>query len=97
LTRVAVDQHDTDAVVAATAGVETLYWVDPTTGSSDPLADYERATVSVVRAMYENGVARTVSRSSGGAEIPTSNPSSTRCAPARSRCGSRHATSPWSP
>jgi len=40
---VAVDQYDDDAVTAATAGVDALFWVDHTTGSDDPLADYDRA------------------------------------------------------
>ncbi len=43
---VAVDQYDDDAVVAATTGVDALFWVDPMTGGDDPLADYERATAS---------------------------------------------------
>lgn len=63
-----MDQHDDDAVVAATAGVDALFWVDPTTGGDDPLADYERATASVARAVRENGIARTVFQSSVGAE-----------------------------
>jgi uncharacterized protein YbjT (DUF2867 family) len=65
---VAVDQHDDGAVVAATAGVDALFWVDPTTGGDDPLADYERATASVARAVRENSIARTVFQSSVGAE-----------------------------
>ncbi len=65
---VAVDQQHVDAVVAATAGVDALFWVDPTTGEDDPLADYARATASVSRAVRENGIARTVFQSSVGAE-----------------------------
>ncbi|CAM5670695.1 NmrA family transcriptional regulator [Streptomyces avidinii] len=65
---VSVDQFDADAVVAATAGVDALFWVDPTTGSEDPLADYARATDSVVRAVTENGIGRVVFQSSVGAE-----------------------------
>jgi uncharacterized protein YbjT (DUF2867 family) len=65
---VAVDQYDDEAVVAATAGVDALYWVDPTTGGDTPLADYERATASVSRAVRENDIARTVFQSSIGAE-----------------------------
>ncbi len=40
----AVDQRDAASVVAATAGVDALYWVDPTTDGPDPLADYALAT-----------------------------------------------------
>lgn len=65
---VPVDLYDADAVVAATAGVDGIYWVDPTTGSEDPLADYSRATVSVVRAVTENRIGRVVFQSSVGAE-----------------------------
>ncbi|MFI6582984.1 NAD(P)H-binding protein [Embleya sp. NPDC050493] len=65
---VRVDQYDADAVVAATAGIDALFWVDPTTGGEDPLADYARATESVVRAVTENGIGRVVFQSSVGAE-----------------------------
>ena len=65
---VTVDQRDADAVIAATAGVDALFWVDPTTGSADPLADYDRATAAVARAVRENGIAHTVFQSSVGAE-----------------------------
>ncbi|PZS33388.1 MAG: NmrA family transcriptional regulator [Pseudonocardiales bacterium] len=65
---IAVDQYDDDAVVAATAGVDALFWVDPTTGGEDPLADYQRAATSVARAVSENDIARTVLQSSVGAE-----------------------------
>lgn len=63
-----VDQRDPDAVVAATAGVDALFWVDPTTGGADPLGDYDRATAAVARAVRENGITRTVFQSSVGAE-----------------------------
>lgn len=65
---VPVDQYDADTVVAATRDVDALFWVDPTNGSEDPLADYARATVSVVRAVTENGIGRVVLQSSVGAE-----------------------------
>ncbi|MEU3502023.1 NAD(P)H-binding protein [Streptomyces hundungensis] len=65
---VKVDQYDADAVVAATRGVDALYWVDPSTGGEDPLADYARATTSVVRAVTENRIGRVVFQSSVGAE-----------------------------
>jgi uncharacterized protein YbjT (DUF2867 family) len=65
---IAVDQHDADGVVAATAGIDALYWVDPTSGADDPLADHERATASVARAVEKNGIPRTVFQSSVGAE-----------------------------
>ncbi|TXC97479.1 NAD(P)H-binding protein [Streptomyces sp. ISID311] len=65
---VQVDQYDADTVVAATEDVDALFWVDPTTGSEDPLADYVRATSSVVRAVTENRIGRVVFQSSVGAE-----------------------------
>ncbi|MBT2471262.1 NAD(P)H-binding protein [Streptomyces sp. ISL-66] len=65
---VPVDQYDADAVVAATHDVGALFWVDPTTGSENPLADYARATNSVVRAVTENRIGRVVFQSSVGAE-----------------------------
>ncbi|MFI6978377.1 NAD(P)H-binding protein [Embleya sp. NPDC050154] len=65
---VRVDQYDADAVVAATKAVDALFWVDPTTGGEDPLADYARATESVVRAVTANRIGRVVFQSSVGAE-----------------------------
>ncbi|WEO99718.1 NAD(P)H-binding protein [Streptomyces sp. FXJ1.172] len=65
---VAVDQRDRQAVVAATAGVDALFWVDPPSTGDDPLADYELATASVVSAVRANGIERTVFQSSVGAE-----------------------------
>lgn len=62
------DLRDPAAVVAATAGVDTVFWVDPTTGGVDPLGDYDRATAAVVAAVRDNGVARVVFQSSVGAE-----------------------------
>ncbi|MGW5329127.1 NAD(P)H-binding protein [Streptomyces sp. NPDC004014] len=65
---VAVDQRDAEAVVAATAGVDALFWVDPPSAGEDPLADYAAATKSVASAVAANGIARTVFLSSVGAE-----------------------------
>lgn len=65
---VAVDQHDADSVVAATDGVDALFWVDPTPEGDDPLRDYARATESVARAVHENSIDRVVFQSSVGAE-----------------------------
>ncbi|WP_328307556.1 NAD(P)H-binding protein [Streptomyces sp. NBC_00442] len=65
---VRVDQYDAASVAAATRDVDALFWVDPTTGSEDPLDDYARATASVVRAVTENRIGRVVFQSSVGAE-----------------------------
>ncbi|MEU1423331.1 NAD(P)H-binding protein [Kitasatospora sp. NPDC005751] len=65
---VRVDQFDPEAVAAATEGIDALYWVDPTTGGEDPLADYARATAAVVRAVTGNRIGRVVFQSSVGAE-----------------------------
>ncbi|WP_091228988.1 NAD(P)H-binding protein [Microbacterium sp. 3J1] len=62
------DSHDADEVVAATRGVDAVYWVDPSVMSEDPLADYARATDALVRAVVENGIGRVVFQSSVGAE-----------------------------
>ncbi|MGP3939178.1 NAD(P)H-binding protein [Streptomyces sp. 6N106] len=65
---VPVDQYDADAVVAATADIDALFWVNPASGGGDPLAEYDRATRSVVRAVTENRIGRVVFQSSVGAE-----------------------------
>ncbi|WP_327153560.1 NAD(P)H-binding protein [Streptomyces tubercidicus] len=65
---VQVDQYDADAVVAATEDVDALFWVDPISGGDDPLAEYARATGSVVRAVADNRIGRVVFQSSVGAE-----------------------------
>jgi uncharacterized protein YbjT (DUF2867 family) len=62
------DSQDAAEVVAATRGVDALYWVDPSVMSEDPLADYARATDALVRAVEENGIRRVVFQSSVGAE-----------------------------
>ncbi len=65
---VVVDQFDADAVVAATAGVDAVYWVDPPPAGDDPLADHRRAATAVACAVAENGIRRVVFQSSVGAE-----------------------------
>lgn len=62
------DSQNPEEVVAATRGVDALYWVDPSVFSDDPLADYARATEALVRAVQANGVRRVVFQSSVGAE-----------------------------
>lgn len=62
------DSQDAAQVVAATRGVDALYWVDPSVMSEDPLADYARATDALVAAVTENGIGRVVFQSSIGAE-----------------------------
>ncbi|WP_136055932.1 NAD(P)H-binding protein [Microbacterium sp. K24] len=62
------DSQDAAQVVAATRGVDALYWVDPSVMSEDPLADYARATDGLVAAVTENGIERVVFQSSIGAE-----------------------------
>lgn len=65
---VACDQDDADAVLAATRGVEALFWVNPTLHEADPVAAHARLGGHVARAVAENGIARTVFLSSVGAE-----------------------------
>lgn len=62
------DSHNSDEVVAATRGVDAIYWVDPSVMSEDPLGDYARATGALVRAVEANGIRRVVFQSSVGAE-----------------------------
>lgn len=62
------DQDDGDAVVAATRGVEALFWVSPTPTVGDPVEGHARLGAHVARAVVENGIARTVFQSSAGAE-----------------------------
>jgi uncharacterized protein YbjT (DUF2867 family) len=61
------DQADTDAVLAATADAEALFWVDPPTADADPAAGYARMGAVAARAV-EAGVGHTVFLSSVGAE-----------------------------
>jgi len=62
------DSQNADEVVAATRGVDAIYWVDPSVMSEDPLADYARATEALTRAVVANGIGRVVFQSSVGAE-----------------------------
>ncbi|MFI5736395.1 NAD(P)H-binding protein [Kribbella sp. NPDC051587] len=63
-----IDQFDAALTVEATRGVDALFWVDPTAGGEDPLADYAAATASVVAAVEANQIRRVVFQSSIGAE-----------------------------
>ncbi|NSC24873.1 NmrA family transcriptional regulator, partial [Streptomyces albus subsp. chlorinus] len=63
------DQGDGDAVVRATEGADALFWVDPPTEDGDPVEGYARMGANGARAVRENGIARTVFLSSGGAEL----------------------------
>lgn len=63
-----VDSTDPRQVVAATRGVDAVYWVDPSVVSANPLADYAQATRSIVEAVGANGIGRVVFQSSVGAE-----------------------------
>lgn len=65
---VATDQLDADSVVAATAGVDAVYWVDPPNRLDDPLEGYRLATDALLAAVRENGIRRVVFQSSAGAE-----------------------------
>ncbi|WP_261167085.1 NAD(P)H-binding protein [Microbacterium sp. Marseille-Q6965] len=62
------DCREPDEVVAATEGVEVVYWVDPPAESADPLTDYARATEALTAAVARNGIRRVVFQSSVGAE-----------------------------
>ncbi|AWH92894.1 NAD(P)H-binding protein [Dietzia lutea] len=62
------DSRDPGQVIAATADVDALYWVDPPAESPDPLTDYRRATESIVAAIEANWIGRVVFQSSVGAE-----------------------------
>ena len=66
---VVVDQADGDAVLAATAGVDALYWVNPPTDAADPVAAYATMGEHVARAVTEHAISRTVFQSSVGAEL----------------------------
>lgn len=65
---VTVDLGDGDAVVAATADVDTLLWIDPPNEAPDPIAEYARIGGNAARAVTANGIDRTVFLSSIGAE-----------------------------
>jgi uncharacterized protein YbjT (DUF2867 family) len=65
---VVADLDDPDAVVAATVGVDALYWVAPSPVSEDPVAGYAALGAVAARAVVENAIPRTVFQSSAGAE-----------------------------
>ncbi len=65
---VAVDLTDGAAVVAATAGVEALFWVSPSTFAGDPVAEHARLGSHAARAVTTHRIARVVFQSSVGAE-----------------------------
>lgn len=62
------DSWDQDQVVAATRGVDAVYWVNPPPASGDPLADHALATEAIVAAVAANRIPRVVFQSSVGAE-----------------------------
>lgn len=66
-----VDQGNADEVIAATAGVTALYWVNPPTPDEDPVAGHLRMGESAAAAVRENGIPRVVFQSSVGAEART--------------------------
>lgn len=66
---VQADSTDPQQVIAATRGVDSLYWVVPSAVSPDPLADAARAARAVVEAVTANGIGRVVLQSSVGAEL----------------------------
>jgi uncharacterized protein YbjT (DUF2867 family) len=68
---VVADQRDAGAVLAATEGADALYWVSPPTDADDPVAVHAELGALAARAVTENGIARTVFQSSGGAELRT--------------------------
>jgi uncharacterized protein YbjT (DUF2867 family) len=65
---IGVDQADGDAVVGATAGVDALYWVCPSSMAEDPVAAYTRFGEIAARAVTENSIRKVVFQSSVGAE-----------------------------
>lgn len=65
---VAVDQGDREAVLAATAGVDALFWVNPPNTADDPVAEHARVGAIAADAVRTRGIARTVFQSSVGAE-----------------------------
>lgn len=65
---ITTDSREPSQVVSATVGVDAVYWVDPPTESPNPMADYRRATESIVAAVEANRIKRVVFQSSVGAE-----------------------------
>nr|AEA29645.1 Por22 [Streptomyces albus subsp. albus] len=62
------DQRDTDAVVEATKGVDTLFWAEALDLDPDPVATYALMGANAARAIQHNGIGRIVFLSSVGAE-----------------------------
>ncbi|WP_232004607.1 NAD(P)H-binding protein [Propionibacterium freudenreichii] len=62
------DSTDPEQVIAATRGLDAIYWVNPSVVSEDPLGDYARATHALTSAVESNGIRRVVFQSSIGAE-----------------------------
>ena len=62
------DSLDPDEVVAATRGVDAVYWVNPSPTTADPLGENARASEAIVNAIRANGIRRVVFQSSVGAE-----------------------------
>lgn len=65
---VEADSLDRDEVVAATRGIDAVYWVNPSPMTADPLAEHARASEAIVGAVRANGIRRVVFHSSVGAE-----------------------------
>ena len=65
---VVVDQQDAGAVLAATEGVDALYWVSPSVWAGDPVAEHARMGRTAASAVRANGIRRVVFQSSVGAE-----------------------------
>ncbi|QGU00967.1 NAD(P)H azoreductase [Corynebacterium kalinowskii] len=62
------DSTDISQVATATRGVDTIYWVNPSTMAANPLAYYTQATRALINAITENDIKRVVFQSSVGAE-----------------------------
>lgn len=65
---VALDAWERDSVVAATRGLDALYWVSPTAMDRDSLEAHATAAHNLAAAIERNGIPRVVFQSSGGAE-----------------------------
>ncbi|MVA76883.1 NAD(P)H-binding protein [Auraticoccus sp. F435] len=63
-----VDLTDAAGVVAATAGVDSLFWLQPDTGAEDPVEQHRVLARIAARAVTEHRIQRVVLVSSVGAE-----------------------------
>ncbi|PQZ93696.1 NmrA family transcriptional regulator [Arthrobacter sp. MYb227] len=63
-----LDTWNKESVIAATRGLSSVYWVSPTAIDRDPLEAHALAAGNICAAIKENGIARVVFQSSGGAE-----------------------------